>query len=1033
MKKAFLYLSLLCLCLSLPVQGNLLSNASFEKTMPEKSMGWRVELFEGWELLLNSGAEKCRITAGEDAFEGTHSLRLQTLGESGFCSANHKEKFPVSQGQEVSASVQIKGTGAGYIRVYFHGADGKRLKEYEMMEGAADDEWQPIVMKFIVPPGVAKLEYSLQTLKDNADVLFDDARLMISSGDTLENEFLRVRINARVGGGIDSFVSKKNNFDFTTPASLGKNGGLMNIVLPDERLPGVLMEIPFTRVSADGGKNIYIAKLDSGEYAGLAVRRSYQLQTDSATLNVDTRLVNEGTETIKVAHRIQSRVSSESGVYSWPTPDWVTIFKQDGSPLGGMDSIIQDLFRTGWQAKFYDKLGMSLVFEYDAAKVSRMYTYLSMAPNASSIEWYCRELTLEPGKSSEHSTKVRLLDEQTQFHADAYGRGQGFEVIKPAQLPPPPEEPPLPPQFENYFVFGADTGNLFQPEIGGYFINVGGMKIYKKIQPRLVRKLVDGYFNTFSPFRIFLEKYLLSQKTPEGGYLIGDLSRKYDLKMVPSTIFMLRKDLEVDKYMQEEWPKKKKFLENTEFQNFLRLYSDRLLCTFTADEILPQNADVMLHMHRELLKYIPEHAIPIPYLNSSSTDLIPYVPVFIGDWYPIKRADSSGRNPWNVYPEFSRVVKLAGSKPVWFMPQGFGTYKNYAFPTAGETRLMVHLSVAAGVRGVFWHGFPGKHWPWMMKYPRYPYSHIGGGGQHTPSWQGIRDLGRTFATVGPLLYRATVIPLPEQASISCGEYESPNHFYRGAAARLFALALPKGTIFLAVNQNPYGEEKVSITLPGKVFDLNKLAPGKTSSELSLAPGDAAYFACDLPDEELELAFRSRFHAEASRYILRADRAKGAGIPVADLQELRKMPAEKALTSLFAEFERLDKAVQASPLGKTMASIEEIRDALDEIDFRLCSARKLIVTPEMEEETKLYARWTAHPDEQYEELRGRLAWAFGEFYRIIDMIDTGTFTAELADAANALHPKAIQAAKDAHVWLDKHPERELIDDPYEGMR
>ncbi len=1032
MKKVLIGLLVLGACLQLLAQeANLLTNASFEETVERKIDRWRMELFADWNLYLNSGAEKCHIDIGQEAFAGKQSLRLHTIGDSGFCSANYARKFPVSQGQEVTASVQVKGSGTGYIRVYFYDADGKRLKEYEMHGHKAGSDWQPIVMKFAVPAGVAALEYSLQTLRDNADVLFDDAKFLIATGDMLENAFLRVKINPRIGGGIDSFVSKKNNFEFTTPVSLGKNGGMMNIVLPDRRLPGLVGEIPFSRISTAGGKNVYSAKLDRGEYDGLHIQRSYYLAPDAAVVKVAVRLTNEGTKTLKISHRIQNRISSDNGVYSWPTPDWVTIFRQDGAPLNGLNNIVQDLFRAGWQARFYEKLGMSLVFEYDVSNVRRMYTFVGMAPTASSMEWYCREIALAPTESKEYTATIRLLDEQTQFYADPYGQKQNFEAIEPIEMPTPPAESPLPPQFKDYFIFSAGTGNLFQPEIGGYFTNVGTMKVYKNIQPRLVRELVNGYFNTIYPFRIFLEPYLLSQKTPEGGYLIGDLAHKYDVKLIPATIFMVRKDLDVDKYMQEEWPKKRALVENQEFQNFLKQYEDRIQCVFTADEILPQNADVMLRMHQELKKYMPEHVIPIPYLNSSSTDLIPYVPVFIGDWYPIKRANSSGRNPWCVYPEFQRVVKLAGSKPVWFMPQGFGTYENYAFPTSGETRLMLHLAVAAGVRGIAWHGFPNGHWPWMMNYYMYPYSHLGGGGQHAPSWDGVRDAGRTFATVGPLLSNGTVAPLPDNASISCGEYKSPNGYYQGSAVKLFAQRLPAGMLFLAVNQNPYGVEKATIYLPGNVFDLTALASAKNKIELTLASGDAAYFVCDASEEELQAVFQSRFRAEAARYVLLADRAKGAGIPTADLEALRKMPPAKALESLFAEFAKLEAAIQASPLGKTLAEMQEIRSALDEIDFRLGTARKLVVTEEMKQNTKLYARWVPHPDAKYEAIRNRLVRAFGEFYRITDLIDTGTFTPELAAAVTALVPQAREAAQEAHAWLDNHPDKAMIDDPYEG--
>ncbi|HOG49590.1 MAG TPA: hypothetical protein PKY10_03295, partial [Lentisphaeria bacterium] len=158
MKKVLIGLLVFGACLQLLAQeANLLTNASFEETVERKIDRWRMELFADWNLYLNSGAEKCHIDIGQEAFAGKQSLRLHTIGDSGFCSANYAKKFPVSQGQEVTASVQVKGSGTGYIRVYFYDADGKRLKEYEMHGHKAGSDWQPIVMKFAVPAGVAAL------------------------------------------------------------------------------------------------------------------------------------------------------------------------------------------------------------------------------------------------------------------------------------------------------------------------------------------------------------------------------------------------------------------------------------------------------------------------------------------------------------------------------------------------------------------------------------------------------------------------------------------------------------------------------------------------------------------------------------------------------------------------------------------------------------------------------------------------------------------------------------------------------------
>ena len=119
---------------------------------------------------------------------------------------------------------------------------------------------------------------------------------------------------------------------------------------------------------------------------------------------------------------------------------------------------------------------------------------------------------------------------------------------------------------------------------------------------------------------------------------------------------------------------------------------------------------------------------------------------------------------------------------------------------------------------------------------------MGGAGQLTPSWQGIADGGKAFATVGPLLLEASPAVLPKDARISCGKYTSPNRFYEGEAIRLFALKTPKGHLLLAVNQNPDGVEAGTVQLPaGANFNLTALSVLKGRQlNIRLNPGDAVY-------------------------------------------------------------------------------------------------------------------------------------------------------------------------------------------------
>ena len=207
MKKIFLPLLLLT-AVAVSAE-NLLTNSSFENSIPLKKSKWKVELFNEWTCNLNSGSAKGDIQLVQPGYKSKQALRVRTIGPSGFNSVSYKKEFPVTQGQKVTASVMFKGKGNGYIRIYYIDKSGKRLKQYTMQGDHARKEFAALLVRFTVPAGVAKIRYSLETLRNDADIIFDDAKLEIESGDLLENDMLRVTFNPRLGGGIASFFWKE--------------------------------------------------------------------------------------------------------------------------------------------------------------------------------------------------------------------------------------------------------------------------------------------------------------------------------------------------------------------------------------------------------------------------------------------------------------------------------------------------------------------------------------------------------------------------------------------------------------------------------------------------------------------------------------------------------------------------------------------------------------------------------------------------------------------------------------------------------
>ncbi len=1006
---------------------NLLTDPSFEN-VTGKAPGKRyiVDILKDWNAILNSGYKKGRIELSTDAKSGKQALRIHTIGKAGFNSVSNKKLIPVSEGDVVTATVMFKGKGTGYIRVYYHDANGKYLKKYKMLGSNAKPEYSQLLLRFKVPAGVKNLRFALETLRNDADVIFDDACLTIAQGDVLENRKFRLTFNPRIGGVIDSMLWKERNLELTAKRRFGGGGALFNTIVPDKRIPGVFVEKGFSRVAMTANSATYRSTLDHGELNGLQLDKCYTLTENGVAVKLT--FTNTGKQKITTTCRVQNFVPSLPGAWSWPTQDWVTIFRQGDQPLNGMNAYYTDQFRAGWIARYYNDLQTSLVCSTDSRTIRRLYSYFSRHPGFGTMEYYLNQIKLEPGEKRSFDFTLDLVPGKREFYADAKGEKQRFEVIEPIKLPPAPKQSALPENFRNVFPHIGGLGNLNQPEMAGA-TRGRYPQLFAKIAPRLFRIQLDGYINGISPSRLIYGNMHEPMFNEKGEHVLGEMLNRYDAFFILSTLTLLRSDVDVDTYMKKRFPAIRNTVTHPALQRFIKKYQSRIPVFFTGDELLPQNIDVMLKINEELKKILPGHIAMFPYLNSVSMDFIPYVPVFVGDFYPVKRQNASGRNPWSVYTHFSEVVKRAGDTPVWFMPQGFGSgpVSTYAFPTAAEISLMLHLALAAGVKGVAWHGFPSGTWPWMMNYSMYRYSMLGGAGQRSPSWAGVVDASRAMASAGGLLLRAKPVKLPAGAAIQSRDYTSKGNFYSGAAVRLFALQAPKGTVFAVINQNVEAPEKATVTLPkGKLYDLIALKELSSNQiTLTLQPGSAAYFYCGKTLDGAAPALRGRFAAERRRYLLLADSVKGHNISSIDPDSLAKLPPHQAVTKLVAEYAALEKRIAATPIGKLKAQIAKTREVLEKIEFRLCRAMEVAVPKEVSQKTGRYARFAPHPDKEFMALRTELAAAYADFYAISDQVDEGI--AVNADAVNKMCSRLESAAAKMHTYLDKYKDR--IDDPY----
>ena len=974
----------------------LLENSSFE--VPGNKISNRAYkhfVAKGWEGYAHpDSGNECKVIT-EGAFDGSRAIRLVCKGNKSIATLRTEKRISVKAGDRVYVSAMVRGKGKGYIRIYWYGKDGKQVSPYFLDGRYAASNWQKFDTNVKVPAGAASFTLSLEIIACAAEIDFDAIQCRVESGTILDNGKLKAVINPRIGGVIDSLQLKGSNMNYTRQHLIGVPGGMFSFIIPGKRTPGELQFASATaKVLIPNKKIEVIQNIDSGNLAGLEAVRTYELADNSTEIKVTVEFRNKSKKTMEVNCRMQSFVSSANGSVTWPTPDWIQVFHQDGKPLNGLNSIVNDMLRTGWMARFYRDTKTTLLFNYDIKKSVRAYNF--MVPEYFTIEWYYRPFNLPPGEVWKTVASLKILENQNDIYIDDVARNNKvrIEEIKPVKMPPPPEGEPLSELHNEAFPCIAALGNLLQPEVAGMKKSTAFYKMYRPAAMRQARMLTDSYITCISGVHLVMDgSHREFFKTADGKHEFGEFIRKHRVSFASGRMMYHRRDTDVDAY-KKRLPEIMKVWKAPNFQKFIHTYSDRMLFANTGDEPLPANADVMLAANNELKKWIPKGVPIICILNSSVVELMPYMPIFYADYYPIKRKSSSGANPWSVYPEFADKVKKAGTKPVWFMPQAFCCgdphgYDIYAYPTDGEIRMMFHLAIASGVRGISWFGFTNTGWQWVMNYYHHRHSPLNSSAMPAPGWDAVVDCMREMAGTGMLVMKSHPVAVPDGCKFECGYYTDPNGFYKGDAAKLFALKTPKGIVLTAVNHNPESAEKVTITLPTLGWDLTALKPLKsTKISRTLAPGGAIYLYLGNDDGEIDAVHKGRYNREAARYLLAAKRASANGIAIIDPWKFDKLPGRQALDALNKEFDALNKRINAAPLGKAVKLITDMRKYLGQKDFELVQNVEYIITPEMFSKTPKYARYAPDPDKAFQQLKDKVIEDFCDVNRLTDYLDNG---------------------------------------------
>lgn len=961
---------------------NVLKNSSFEEKSGKPASGNPLYFLESWTVALNTGVAFEHAELSEDAYDGKYSLKFTAKNPNGSISADQKVK--VSPKQEVTASIYTKGTkdARAFLRFFMIDEDGKSLAQYKYLiyTVVITEEWKPFIIKFKVPEGVnaivARAEIRVNPMP--VEVYFDKFEMQTDSSTVLENEFLRLDINPLVGGCIDSFVSKKSGFDFTVPNLRNSPGGMGLDIIPGTMYPGFVRTGNYALETLKPAREIKVSRtIHDEELKGLQIAKTFKLEEGVSFVNVNVELFNNSDKNLEFEYRVQNCISVEDGTFTWPFADWLQAFRRTPQSIKTMNSVVTERMRLGWSARTYDKLRAVLLFKFPVEQISHSYSWLDV--DMDTMEWYYRKIALEPGQSWKTEYSIEVLPAAEKIYTG--GLKDEVVYVKGITLPELKSEPELPEIMKGYFPFGIHNPTLVTPASAG-----SNSDLWINTYSRAMRDMAYNYFN-FVFF--YLNPGAMDEFVSEDGKaVIGELARKYDMMLAPNNLLTTREDVDVNEF-RPVLAKRIEYHYTPKTLQFIKNYKDRILCFFTGDEILSHNIPCMLEAHDALQKIIPDR-VGFPYQIISNTEYLPYVSVFLGDFYPILKDSHGGRNPWRTSLVIGNTVKRAGENPpVWFMPSGFH-FNQYLLPTAVESRLMAYLAVANGARGIVYHGPGIGRVPWYtipahMKY-YYPVCIYSNGGERTEAWYALRDCAKQLTAVGSLLYYAS----PEWdftgAKVKSSHFKSIKNFYEGPSITVNSLKLTddSGRVLVVINQDTVNEQSGEISFDEGLWklslydltDMKKCSPAETL-KVKLRPGDAKFYLLGQEKESDRLFAEvcgNRYMRERIRYAIDAECASNNNVDIKDAAIMYQHAADKyaakqneeAYIKILQAYSKLHEMLEKTELGQAMCKMEKARELLDEINFMLSTHFDMVVPPEdlaKAPQTQLYK----NPDTEMQKL------------------------------------------------------------------
>jgi len=537
------------------------------------------------------------------------------------------------------------------------------------------------------------------------------------------------------------------------------------------------------------------------------------------------------------------------------------------------------------------------------------------------------------------------------------GKGEGrVEWVKLASAPPPPPRADLPPFFSQVFPFMGHADFLYYPE------GSGGGDVYADYMARLPRDLRYAGFNGIISGRITQRESAPKLVDKDGVNRYARDAKRYGLFLSDFTHYLGKSGEETQRRFWSLLERRKagdKDLAEFPFPKaFLKMCDDGLVPFMAISDEPPASQISEMGKVIATLKELRHDIVYFPIINMNLFDFAPYAPVYFGDFYPIKSAPFGGRNPWSMGPVVRKAAESAKATPVWLVAQAFGYPAfdmygatpeaqaaagsgQYELPTAGEMRLMLHLAVANGAKGIDIYGM--GRLAWRSKY-WYFHTVYDNAGATTPAYDAACEAARVLTAAGPLLLQTDPAELGDAVRVTSDD-AAFGKFYAGPALAAYALKPRQGAGLFAcvVNMDPEKERKGQAAFeskPASVLDLSTMRDlGATASDaVALPPGGMVLYYLGPAEEAKGLWQRARAgYARNALDILRIDldRAASNGLKPAKAEDafgaarqaLDKGQGEEAWRLALSARQEFDAAARGTELAECVAALAAARPRL----------------------------------------------------------------------------------------------------------